>query len=137
MCDHEPTMLLAYIATALSALQPNTCTPGLSNDAKPDAWKGFLMCCRLREQCGPAPGRLRLFTISQCRLFNDGPTMLLAYFATALLLLRRWVPAIVAFSAAVSVKMNVLLMAPSVLLIILKVRAWAGFWLVLGTAANL
>ena len=47
--------------------------------------------------------------------------MLLAYSASALLLLRRWVPAIVVFSAAVSVKMNVLLMAPSVLLIIIKV----------------
>ena len=64
------------------------------------------------------------------RLFNDGPTMLLAYAASALLLLRRWVPAIVVFSAAVSVKMNVLLMAPSVLLIVLKVcrLAFCTLW---------
>ena len=64
----------------------------------------------------------RLHSIYILRLFNDGPAMLLAYCATALLVTHHWVPAIVAFSAAVSVKMNVLLMAPSVLLIVLKVR---------------
>ena len=63
----------------------------------------------------------RLHSIYLLRLFNDGPAMLLAYGATALLVAQRWVPAIVAFSAAVSIKMNVLLMAPSVLLIVLKV----------------
>ena len=52
--------------------------------------------------------------------------MLVAYVAAALLLLHRWVPAIVAFSAAVSIKMNVLLMAPPVLLLALKVCSQTG-----------
>ena len=47
--------------------------------------------------------------------------MLLAYIATALLLCRRWRAAVVMFSAATSIKMNILLMAPSVLVILLKV----------------
>ena len=63
----------------------------------------------------------RLHSIFLLRLFNDGPAMLLAYAATGLLVLRRWRAAIVGFSAAVSVKMNVLLMAPSVLAVVLKV----------------
>lgn len=65
----------------------------------------------------------RLHSIFLLRLFNDGPAMLVAYAASALLVLRRWRAAIVCFSAAVSIKMNVLLMAPSVLVIVLKVRS--------------
>ena len=38
-----------------------------------------------------------------------------------LLMMERWRAAIVMYSAAVSVKMNVLLMAPSVLIVLLKV----------------
>ena len=41
---------------------------------------------------------------------------------TGLLVVERWRTAIVMYSAAVSVKMNVLLMAPSVLIVLLKVR---------------
>ena len=66
-------------------------------------------------------GSKRLHSIFLLRLFNDGPAMLLAYAATALLVLGRWRYAIVAFSAAVSIKMNVLLMAPSVLVVVFKV----------------
>ena len=62
----------------------------------------------------------RLHSIYLLRLFNDGVAMLLAYVATWLLLSHRWRASLVAFSAAVSVKMNVLLMAPPVLLICLK-----------------
>lgn len=63
----------------------------------------------------------RMHSIFLLRLFNDGPAMLLAYIATALLLCRRWRAAVVMFSAATSIKMNILLMAPSVLVILLKV----------------
>ena len=42
--------------------------------------------------------------------------------SAGLLVMERWRAAIVMYSAAVSVKMNVLLMAPSVLIVLLKVR---------------
>jgi hypothetical protein len=62
----------------------------------------------------------RLHSIYLLRLFNDGWAMLLAHAATALLAHRRLVPSILLFSLAVSVKMNVLLMAPAVLLLVLQ-----------------
>ena len=64
----------------------------------------------------------RLHSIYMLRLFNDGVAMLAAYIAIWLLISQRWRAALVAFSAAVSVKMNVLLMAPPVLLVMLKVN---------------
>ena len=41
---------------------------------------------------------------------------------------RRWVLAVVLYSLAVSVKMNVLLMAPGVLAVLIKVRGWEWEW---------
>ncbi len=66
----------------------------------------------------------RMHSLFVLRLFNDCIAMLLAYAATALLVARWWAAALVAYSAAVSVKMNVLLLAPSVLVLLLKVGAW-------------
>ena len=63
----------------------------------------------------------RLHSIYMLRLFNDCVAMLLAYAATALLLERCWRGAALMYSAAVSVKMSVLLMAPPVLVVMLKV----------------
>ncbi len=63
----------------------------------------------------------RLHSIFLLRLFNDGPAMSVAYIALAALAAARPVLAVTLFSAAVSVKMNVLLMAPPVLLVLLKV----------------
>lgn len=63
----------------------------------------------------------RLHSIYLLRLFNDGVAMLAAYIAIWLLISQRWRASLLAFSAAVSVKMNVLLMAPPVLLVMLKV----------------
>ena len=57
-------------------------------------------------------------------MFNDGVAMLLAYAATALLVQQHWRWSLVVYSAATSVKMNVLLMAPAVLVILLKVRLY-------------
>ena len=65
----------------------------------------------------------RMHSLFVLRLFNDCIAMLLAYAATALLVARWWAAALVAYSAAVSVKMNVLLLAPSVLVLLLKVGA--------------
>eukprot|EP00891_Asterochloris_glomerata_P007425 jgi/Astpho2/7425/fgenesh1_pm.00114_%23_20_t len=62
----------------------------------------------------------RMHSLFVLRLFNDCIAMLLAYAATALLVARWWAAALVAYSAAVSVKMNVLLLAPSVLVLLLK-----------------
>ena len=63
----------------------------------------------------------RLHSIYMLRLFNDCVAVLLAYAATALLLERCWRSAALMYSAAVSVKMSVLLMAPPVLVVMLKV----------------
>ena len=65
----------------------------------------------------------RVHSIFLLRLFNDGPAMLLAHAGAAALLSRRPRLAVLLFSAATSVKMNVLLMAPSVLVILLKARS--------------
>ncbi len=65
----------------------------------------------------------RLHSIFLLRLFNDGLAMGVAYVALATLAAARPVLAVTLFSAAVSVKMNVLLRAPPVLLVLLKVCA--------------
>ncbi|KAL4441801.1 hypothetical protein ABPG77_003717 [Micractinium sp. CCAP 211/92] len=62
----------------------------------------------------------RLHSIYVLRLFNDCWAMLAAYAATLALQSRRWVAAVVLYSLAVSVKMNVLLMAPGVLAVLVK-----------------
>jgi alpha-1,3-mannosyltransferase len=65
-------------------------------------------------------GSRRLHSIFLLRLFNDCWAMFVAYVATLALQSRRWVLAVVLYSLAVSVKMNVLLMAPGVLAVLLK-----------------
>ena len=84
------------------------------------------MSCRISQVVPPWALALlcaskRMHSIFLLRLFNDGPAMLIAHIATALLLGRRWRAAVVMFSAATSIKMNILLMAPSVLVILLQV----------------
>lgn len=63
----------------------------------------------------------RLHSIFLLRLFNDGITMLLANMAILLLIKRHWRWSLLMFSAALSVKMNVLLLAPPVAIILLQV----------------
>lgn len=63
----------------------------------------------------------RMHSIYVLRLFNDGWAMAAAYAATATLLARRWALAVLLFSLAVSIKMNVLLFAPGVLAVLVKV----------------
>jgi ALG3 protein len=62
----------------------------------------------------------RLHSIYLLRLFNDGPTMLLLYMALYLFNNNRWSIGCLFFSLAVSIKMNVLLFAPGLLLLLLQ-----------------
>ena len=63
----------------------------------------------------------RMHSIFVLRLFNDCWAMLAAYAGTLALQARRWAPAILLYSLAVSIKMNVLLFAPGVLAVLIKV----------------
>ena len=65
----------------------------------------------------------RLHSIFILRLFNDCLAVLVGYAAIWLLLSHRWRAALLTFSMAVSVKMNILLLAPAVLIILMKVYA--------------
>ena len=62
----------------------------------------------------------RMHSIFMLRLFNDGTTMMLLYVSMLLFTKQRWNLGCVVFSLAVSVKMNVLLFAPGLLLLLLQ-----------------
>ena len=64
----------------------------------------------------------RIHSIWLLRLFNDGPAMGLAYAGVGAVVARRPRLAVTLLSAGVSVKMNVLLLAPSVFVVLLQVR---------------
>lgn len=68
----------------------------------------------------------RLHSIFMLRLFNDGIATMVAYLATLALVHRKWALAVVLYSAGVSIKMHVLLMAPPVLAVLLQVAAAVG-----------
>ena len=65
----------------------------------------------------------RIHSIFLLRLFNDGPTMLLLYTSVLLFTHHQWNAGCLLFSVAVSLKMNVLLWAPGLLLLLLQVSA--------------
>jgi len=62
----------------------------------------------------------RIHSIFVLRLFNDGPCMLLFYISALLFAKSKWRIGCALFSLAVSVKMNVLLFAPGLLLLLLQ-----------------
>lgn len=62
----------------------------------------------------------RIHSIFLLRLFNDGPTMVLLYLSVLLFMRQRWNMGCVVFSLGVSLKMNVLLFAPGLLLLLLQ-----------------
>lgn len=62
----------------------------------------------------------RLHSIFLLRLFNDGPTMLLLYASVLSMTHNFWNVGCLIFSLAVSIKMNVLLFAPGLLLLLLQ-----------------
>jgi ALG3 protein. len=62
----------------------------------------------------------RIHSIFVLRLFNDGPCMTLFYISALLMARSHWRVGCVFFSLAVSVKMNILLFAPGLLLLLLQ-----------------
>ncbi|KAK1317653.1 Dol-P-Man:Man(5)GlcNAc(2)-PP-Dol alpha-1,3-mannosyltransferase [Acorus calamus] len=79
----------------------------------------------------------RVHSIFVLRLFNDCFAMTLLHAALALLLYRKWHLALIIFSGAVSIKMNVLLYAPPLLLLMLKGLSMSGVITALSGAALL
>mmetsp|Transcript_50599 Transcript_50599/g.122101 ORF Transcript_50599/g.122101 Transcript_50599/m.122101 type:complete len:500 (+) Transcript_50599:94-1593(+) len=62
----------------------------------------------------------RYHSIFLLRLFNDGPTMLVAYISFWLFVNQKWNWGCFVFSLAVSIKMNVLLFAPGLLYLLIE-----------------
>lgn len=77
----------------------------------------------------------RVHSIFVLRLFNDCVAVALAHATIALLLYEHWYLGLIVFSVAVSVKMNVLLYAPSLLLLMLKGMSIRGVLSALSAAA--
>ncbi|GAU11208.1 hypothetical protein TSUD_341980 [Trifolium subterraneum] len=77
----------------------------------------------------------RVHSIFVLRLFNDCVAMTFLHAALLLLMHRRWNLGLIVFSVAVSVKMNVLLYAPPLLLLMLKAMDISGVLLALAGAA--
>ncbi|XP_025878911.2 dol-P-Man:Man(5)GlcNAc(2)-PP-Dol alpha-1,3-mannosyltransferase isoform X1 [Oryza sativa Japonica Group] len=74
----------------------------------------------------------RVHSIFVLRLFNDCFAMTFLHAAMVLIMYHKWYLGLVIFSAAVSIKMNVLLFAPSLLLLMLKVQSpLACYWYLL------
>ncbi|CAM9158415.1 unnamed protein product [Ectocarpus sp. 13 AM-2016] len=68
----------------------------------------------------------RVHSIFVLRLFNDGVAMWLLYGAVYLFLLNRWRLGCVSYSMAVGVKMNILLFAPGLLLLLVQANGVGG-----------
>ncbi|KAF7804841.1 dol-P-Man:Man(5)GlcNAc(2)-PP-Dol alpha-1,3-mannosyltransferase [Senna tora] len=77
----------------------------------------------------------RVHSIFMLRLFNDCVAMTLLHAALLLIIHQRWNLGLIMFSGAVSVKMNVLLYAPPLLLLMLKAMDISGVLLALAGAA--
>ncbi|KAI9080348.1 hypothetical protein K1719_037742 [Acacia pycnantha] len=77
----------------------------------------------------------RLHSIFMLRLFNDCVAMTLLHAALLLVIHQRWHLGLIMFSGAVSVKMNVLLYAPPLLLLMLKAMDISGVLFALAGAA--
>ncbi|KAK4273199.1 hypothetical protein QN277_021647 [Acacia crassicarpa] len=77
----------------------------------------------------------RLHSIFMLRLFNDCVAMTLLHAALLLVIHQRWHLGLIMFSGAVSVKMNVLLYAPPLLLLMLKAMDINGVLVALAGAA--
>ncbi|KAF4364480.1 dol-P-Man:Man(5)GlcNAc(2)-PP-Dol alpha-1,3-mannosyltransferase [Cannabis sativa] len=77
----------------------------------------------------------RVHSIFVLRLFNDCFTMLLLHASLASIIYQRWHLGLIIFSGAVSIKMNVLLYAPPLLILMLKAMDITGVISALAGAA--
>lgn len=68
----------------------------------------------------------RIHSIFVLRLFNDPVAMFLLYVAILLFMNRSWTIGCAVYSLAVSVKMNVLLFSPGLLVLLLLTHGWKG-----------
>lgn len=68
----------------------------------------------------------RAHSIFELRLFNDGVAMLFAYAALLSATRNRWTLCCILFSLGVGIKMNVLLMAPGLALLLVEAKGLAG-----------
>lgn len=66
----------------------------------------------------------RIHSIFVLRLFNDPIAMLLLYASILCIILKFWRVACIAFSTAVAIKMNVILFAPGLFIILLLSHGW-------------
>lgn len=99
----QPLFALLYVATLAAALGVTVAAGVVPPLALP------LLCASKR-----------LHSIYVLRLFNEAVAMLPAFAAVALLQRGAWLPAALAWSAALSVKMNALLLAPPMALLMLR-----------------
>mmetsp|Transcript_7732 Transcript_7732/g.11115 ORF Transcript_7732/g.11115 Transcript_7732/m.11115 type:complete len:475 (-) Transcript_7732:20-1444(-) len=79
----------------------------------------------------------RVHSIFMLRLFNDGLTMALLYLAVLIFIHNQWRIGCVFFSLAVSIKMNVLLFAPGLLLLLLQACPLIEVIICLGICASI
>ncbi|CAL0308485.1 unnamed protein product [Lupinus luteus] len=77
----------------------------------------------------------RVHSIFMLRLFNDGVVVTILHAALLLIMYRRWNLGLIVFSVAVSIKVDVLLYAPPLLLLLLKALDISGVLLALAGAA--
>ena len=77
----------------------------------------------------------RIHSIFVLRMFNDCIAMLFGYAALALFLKNRWRLGCVLYSFAVSIKMNLLLQAPGLLMVLLLSLGWAETFICLSICA--
>ena len=68
----------------------------------------------------------RAHSIFELRLFNDGIAMIFAYASIAFGIANKWTLCCILFSLGVSIKMNVLLMAPALAVLLIQARGLAG-----------
>ena len=78
----------------------------------------------------------RIHSIYILRLFNDPIAMMMLYVAVNLFLSNRWTLGCIAYSLAVSIKMNILLFAPALLILLLLTQGTLRMILHLGICAS-